>query len=83
MGDALDRNLAIHGNSWDERPVVSAGTAPVEKMTVNMTEFQFTPKTLALKPRTTVELTLVNKGSVPCAACPGVARSSGTDTIGR
>lgn len=44
--------------------VVSAGTAPVQKLTVNMTEFQFTPKMLALKPGTTVQLTLVNKGSV-------------------
>ena len=44
--------------------IAGAIAAPVQKPTVTMTEFQFAPKTLALKPGTAVELTVVNKGAI-------------------
>lgn len=38
--------------------------APAQKITFTMTDFQFTPKSVAVKPGTAVELILVNKGAV-------------------
>lgn len=38
--------------------------APAQKLTLTMTEFQFAPKTVSVKPGTAVELTVVNKGTV-------------------
>lgn len=44
--------------------VLNAIAAPAQKVTLTMTEFQFTPKTASVNRGTTVELTLVNKGTV-------------------
>jgi len=42
----------------------AAFAAPVQKITLTMSEFQFAPKTVALRPGTAVEVTLINKGTV-------------------
>jgi len=42
----------------------AALAAPVQKVTLTMSEFQFAPKTITLKLGTAVEVTLVNKGTV-------------------
>ncbi|MDR7451319.1 MAG: cupredoxin domain-containing protein [Armatimonadota bacterium] len=38
--------------------------APAQKLTLTMTEFQYAPRTIALKPGTAVELIVTNKGAV-------------------
>lgn len=38
--------------------------APSQKITLTMTDFQYAPKAVSVKPGTVVELTLVNKGAI-------------------
>ncbi len=44
--------------------VSNAIAAPAQKVTLTMTDFQFAPKTVSVKPGTAVELVIVNKGAI-------------------
>lgn len=42
----------------------NAIAAPAQKITLTMTDFQYAPKTVSVKPGTAVELLLINKGAI-------------------
>ncbi len=56
--------LSIVGVLVAALTVGASAAAKVQKVTVTLTDFKFTPKTVSIQAGTPVELTLVNKGAV-------------------